>query len=279
MDSLVILSLKLAVGLIMFSLGLNSTMSDAAYLLHNPKLLIKSIISMNLIMPFVAVTMILTLGLKQEVNLALFALAISPIPPLLPNKALKAGGKISYTVSLLFIMALLSIIFIPLSVELMGIANLKDFYVSPLVVLKVIGVTLIGPLLFGLIINKVALLFAQKIKKVVSITAMILLIAGIIPLLIKLMPIVITLFGNLTILSLLIFIISGLVVGHLLGGPVEDDRTVLALTTSTRHPGIAIVICMTVMPEVKLAVAVILLYLIINLIVSIPYIKWRKKTS
>ena len=102
MDSLVILSLKLAVGLIMFSLGLNSTMSDAAYLLHNPKLLIKSIISMNLIMPFVAVTMILTLGLKQEVNLALFALAISPIPPLLPNKALKAGGKISYTVSLLF---------------------------------------------------------------------------------------------------------------------------------------------------------------------------------
>ncbi|MFZ1323264.1 MAG: Na+-dependent transporter [Ignavibacteria bacterium] len=279
MESFVMLSIKLAVGLIMFSLGLNSVMRDAIYLIHNPKLLLKSIISMNLIMPLIAVIMIFTFGLKEEVKLALFAIAISPIPPLLPNKALKAGGKISYTVSLLLIMALLSIIFIPLSVELMGIAILKDLYVSPLVVIEVMGITLIGPLVIGLIINKAVPLFAQKIKKIISITAVILLIAGVIPLLIKLMPVVITLFGNLTLVSILIFIFTGLIVGHLLGGPVEDDRTVLALTTSTRHPGIAIVICLTVMPEQKLAVAVILLYLLINVIVSLPYIKWRKKTS
>jgi len=279
MESLVLLSVKLAVGLIMFSLGLNSTMNDATYLLHNPKLLLKSVISMNIIMPLIAVVMIFTFGLKEEVKLALFAISISPIPPLLPNKALKAGGKVSYTVSLLFIMALLSIVFIPLSVELMGIAILKNLYVSPLVIIKVMGLTLIGPLLIGLIINKAVPAFALKIKKIVSITAMILLIAGIIPLLIKLMPVVITLFGNLTLVSILIFIFTGLLFGHLLGGPVEDDRTVLALTSSTRHPGIAMVICLTVMPEQKLAVAVILLYLIINVIVSLPYIKWRKKVS
>lgn len=279
MESIAILSIKLAIGLIMFSLGLHSSMKDAVYLIHNPKLLLKSILSMNIIMPLIAVFMIFTFGLKEEVKLALFALAISPIPPLLPNKALKAGGKVSYTVSLILIMALLSIIFIPLSVELMGIAILRNLYVSPLVVLKVMGITLIGPLVTGLIINKTAPLFAQKIKKIVSISALILLIAGVIPLLIKLMPLVITLFGNLTLVSILIFILTGLIVGHLLGGPVVEDRTVLALTTSTRHPGIAIVICLTVMPEKKLAVAVILLYLIINVIVSLPYIKWRKKTS
>jgi BASS family bile acid:Na+ symporter len=69
----------------------------------------------------------------------------------------------------------------------------------------------------------------------------------------------------------------GLAVGHLFGGPNPEDRTVLALSTATRHPGVALAIAGANAPGGnKTVLAAVLLYLIVNAIVSIPYVNWRK---
>jgi BASS family bile acid:Na+ symporter len=84
------------------------------------------------------------------------------------------------------------------------------------------------------------------------------------------------LLGNGVGLMLAVFALIGLLVGHLLGGPVPGDRTTLAISTAARHPAVAMTIVSATQADKKSALAVILLYLIISFIVTIPYQRWRK---
>ena len=49
----------------------------------------------------VAVALAVAFDFTPVVEVALLALAISPVPPLLPGKEFKAGGRASYTIGLL----------------------------------------------------------------------------------------------------------------------------------------------------------------------------------
>jgi len=66
-------------------------------------------------------------------------------------------------------------------------------------------------------------------------------------------------------------------VGHLLGGPRPDERQVLALTTSSRHPGVAFVVASANFAEPKLVLAAVLLYVLVNALVSLAYLAWSKR--
>jgi BASS family bile acid:Na+ symporter len=102
-------------------------------------------------------------------------------------------------------------------------------------------------------------------------------VAGAIPILIVAWPAISSLVKEGGILPIAIFVLMGLAVGHLFGGPDPDDRTVLALSTATRHPGVALAIASANVPDGnKTVLAAVLLYMIVNGIVSIPYVNWRK---
>jgi BASS family bile acid:Na+ symporter len=76
--------------------------------------------------------------------------------------------------------------------------------------------------------------------------------------------------------ALAIFIVIGLAVGHVLGGPDPESAGVLALSTACRHPIIAMTIAAANFPEERFG-AIIILYLLVNIVLSIPYIVWQKK--
>ena len=87
-------------------------------------------------------------------------------------------------------------------------------------------------------------------------------------------PAAISLVGNGTLLAIAIFVTVGLIAGALLGGPNASDRTVLALSTASRHPGIALAIARANFPNEKLVLPAILLYLIVNALLSWIFLKW-----
>jgi bile acid:Na+ symporter, BASS family len=71
----------------------------------------------------------------------------------------------------------------------------------------------------------------------------------------------------------------GLAVGHILGGPLAGDRTALAISTSSRHPAVALAIATSgTVSEPKPELAIILLYLVVASIIALPYQRWRKPT-
>jgi len=77
-------------------------------------------------------------------------------------------------------------------------------------------------------------------------------------------------------LAIAAFSLCTLFIGHLLGGPVEENRSVLALCTATRHPFIAITLIQANFATEKLAVPAVFMALIVTSIASIPYMRMRK---
>jgi bile acid:Na+ symporter, BASS family len=83
--------------------------------------------------------------------------------------------------------------------------------------------------------------------------------------------------GNGTLLVLAVFAAVGLAVGHWLGGSNPDHRTVLALATSARHPAVALAIAGANFEQQRAVLGVLVLYLVIGTVVSLPYVMWRKR--
>jgi BASS family bile acid:Na+ symporter len=69
---------------------------------------------MDVILPLVAIGLVTAFELRPAVKIALVALSVSPVPPILPNKAMRAGGQANYTIGLLTAMALVSMVAVPM---------------------------------------------------------------------------------------------------------------------------------------------------------------------
>lgn len=81
-------------------------------------------------------------------------------------------------------------------------------------------------------------------------------------------------------LALALFMIAGTAVGHFLGGPIAEDRMVLAIATSSRHPGLALAITKANYPEQGMLVAgAVVIYLIFRLILALLYLRWRRHAA
>jgi BASS family bile acid:Na+ symporter len=89
----------------------------------------------------------------------------------------------------------------------------------------------------------------------------------------------IPLIGNGTLAAMLAFSLIGLGVGHLLGGRVPGDRATLALSTAARHPGVAMAIAKVNFPEQTLVLPAVLMYILLNAIVSLGYSRWAAKRA
>jgi BASS family bile acid:Na+ symporter len=108
----------------------------------------------------------------------------------------------------------------------------------------------------------------------------VLLVAGALPLLLVAWKTFGTLAGNGSMLALALFMIAGTAAGHFLGGLEAEDRMVLAIATSSRHPGLALAIAKANYPEqITLVAGAVVIYLILRLALAIPYIRWRRQAA
>lgn len=275
-QEIALLALKMSVLAIVFSLGLRATIRDVAYLFGRPWLLVRSIISMNVVMVFFAIVVILLFPMALPVKVALIALSLSPVPPILPNKQSKAGGNTAYSVSLLVIASLVSIVLIPLALTIVGKIFGAQYGVSTGKLVSIILMSIIVPLCFGIAVRQVLPALAEKIARPVGVLAMALLVLSALPIAYATGFVLWQLVGNGVVIFLLLFSLLGLAFGHFLGGPDDDDRTVLALATATRHPAIALAIATINFPEETTMLAVLLWHLIFAIVISVPYVRWRK---
>ena len=139
------LTLKLSILLVEFSLGLRTGFEDILHLFRHPALFVRSLAAMYLVVPFFALSAALAFPLNGPVKIALVALALSPVPPLLPKKQLKAGGGRSYIASLLFTAALISIVFVPVVLSLLTSVFSVGLEISPLALARFVFLMILAP--------------------------------------------------------------------------------------------------------------------------------------
>jgi bile acid:Na+ symporter, BASS family len=277
--SLIPLILQVSIWLTVFALGLRAGVSDVVFVLQRPWVLVRSLLAMMVIMPVVAVLLVKVMNLPSSVALALVALSLAPVPPLLPGKQEKAGARQSYSIGLLVAASLVSIVWLPIAVKLVGAAFNYDLRVPAATIGGMMLFTILAPLAVGVLFRRLAPGAADKLQPIAKALGMLLLIGAVIPVLITKWPAIRALVGDGTLLAFAVFVFAGLAAGHLLGGPEQEDRTVLATAAASHHPGIALQIAQLNFPDEPSIAPAVLLYLIATAVLTMPYILWRKRVA
>jgi BASS family bile acid:Na+ symporter len=270
-------TILLSVMLMVLSFSPLATWRDATSLFRKPSLLLRSLLAMNVLLPLFAAALVALFALRPAVAIALIALAASPVPPFLPQKQLTLVAHHEYVYGLLGATSLLSVVLGPLVIALIGLAFSLKADIAAAAIGRVVALTVLIPFALGLVIHRRIPTFALRASPLVNKTGILLLVVAMVPVLITMWPAMISLIGDGTLVAIIVFVAVGLTVGHLLGGPNPDDRTVLALATATRHPGVAFVICAGIFPAEKLVAPALILYLLVGAVASAPYVMWRKR--
>jgi len=276
---LIRLAVVTSIFLTVLGLGLSATWRDATFLLRERGLLFRSLVSMFVVMPVVVAVVAQVSNLPEDVKIALVALAIAPVPPILPKRELGAGGRSGYAVGLLVVGALIAIVYVPLAVEILDRIFGRHGDVSPLAIGKIVLITILAPLLIGMAIRQWAPSVAAKGAGPVLTIGMILLVAACIPLLMATWRAIEALFGDGTVLIIALVAAGGLFLGHALGGPRPEDRIVLALSTALRHPAVALAVATSGVMQTKSELAAVLLYVVVSFLVSLLYVMWRRRRA
>jgi bile acid:Na+ symporter, BASS family len=276
---LIPLVLKISVVAIVFAIGLHARPADLLFLVKRPGQLARSLLSMTVLMPLVAFALVRAMSLPHPVAIMLVALSLAPVPPLLPRRQAKAHGHAAYSISLLVAAGLVSLVWIPLAIEVDQRLFGVPLGVPLTAVAMLVGMTILGPLAVGIVVGLLAPGLAARIAQILSILGMLLLVAASGVILASQWRLMGDLIGDGTLLAMALFIIAGLTIGHLLGGPDPDDRTVLAMATASRHPAIALAIAHINFPGEKAVITAVLLFLIANVVICAPYVAWRKRAG
>jgi BASS family bile acid:Na+ symporter len=276
LKQLVMLALQISVVFTVFSYGLKTTAADLLYVLKRPRLLAQSLIAVFVIMPVIAFALARLFDIRPVVEISLVALAISPVPPLLPMKETKAGGRVSNALGLVALLALLSIAAAPLAVEALERLSGQSLEISPAAIARLAMISVLVPLAVGMVVRALVPAFADRIEGFVGLVAKVLLLAASIVLIATVWRSVWDATGRGGILAIVVFVAAGLAVGHLLGGPERKESVVLGLSTACRHPAIAFAMASANFPEQRFGGAIIL-YLLVSTLVCFPYVKWNRQ--
>jgi BASS family bile acid:Na+ symporter len=276
LEHMVMLALQASILGTVFGFGLKTSVSDLLYVLRRPGLLARSLLAVFVIMPVVAVLLVRIFNFLPAVEVVLIALAISPVPPLLPKRESQYGGLASYGLGLMAVLALVAIVAIPAALDLLGLLFGRSLAVAPGAVAGLVLKTTLAPMAAGLAVRAMAPQNAERIEKVVTPLAAALMAIGVVALVIGTASAMWALVGGGTLVAFVLYTLLGLFVGHLLGGPNPDESAVLALSTAYRHPVIALTLATTNFPDQEFG-ALVLLYLIVGAVAGIPYLMWLRR--
>jgi BASS family bile acid:Na+ symporter len=264
--------LKITVTIIIFGIGLDSTPHDAVRLFRHPALLLRSVLAMYVLVPMAAVGLVILLPLPPGAEAALLVLAVSAGAPLLPRKLLGIGDG-AYTFSLVVVSAVLAVILVPLWLEMLGPLFPRLPRLAPEKTALVLGESFFLPLLAGMAVRRVFPEVAARTGgRVVGLAGLAMTLAAIALLAVNLHVVLEVKWQGIAALALLI--LMALVIGHLAGGPEEENRSALAVACATRHIGVAVFVA-TSLPGGRTA-AVISIYIAVSVAITLPYTRWRR---
>lgn len=270
------LLLTLSLGGLVVGVGLNASRDDLLYVLRRRVLLTKAILAVNVIPVTVAIALTYFLPLEPVVKAGIILMAISPVPPLVPGQQLSVGARKNYAYGVYVAMALLTIVVVPISLWAAGQVMGHEATISFRTMAKTVTTGVLIPLTIGVVARWLAPAFAARAAPWLFRLSMLLVVLVFLPILVSIWPAVVQLVGKGALAVMAVVVAIALAGGHLLGGPDIEDRATLAIASSVRHPGIAMMLANANF-ENKGVTAAVLMFLLVGAVVGIPYKQWIKR--
>jgi BASS family bile acid:Na+ symporter len=277
--SVATIALDLSLVSTVFSYGLRAQRDELRSMRRQPRLLLLSLIALFVLTPALALVIVETVPMPLIAKVAIVALSLSIIPPLLPQKELKAGGNSTYAIGLTVTSAVLAVAIIPAQVAFLGDLTRRPYGLDPVEVLAVVVPLLAIPLAVGFILGRRWPDLAERIGAPLTRIAGIATLVALAVVLVAAFPSVREILDVGTVTAMVLFNIGAVAVGHLMGGPDRANSIVLGISSASRHPSIALTIATANYPGRNFAGAVVLCLLINSAVCSAYIRRWGPQTD
>lgn len=209
--------MPIALGIIMFGLGLSLTVDDFKRVYKYPKAVFIGLFCQLIILPIVCLGLTYLFGLSPELAVGLMLLAASPGGPTANLYSHLFGGDVALNITLTAVNSVLALFTLPLIVNFSISHFMQLNEVVPLQLSKVIEVFLIVmiPVSIGMIVNSKSKTFTKKIAGIVKVLSAIFLLLIIVAAIFKEKEYILTYFKQAG-LAALTFNILSLLIGYMM---------------------------------------------------------------
>jgi BASS family bile acid:Na+ symporter len=267
----------------MLAIGINQSFQDIMFLWRQPELLLRSLLAVIVLVPLAVGLMLWVFDLPPGIATGLALLAAAPGAPLMAKRTQMAGGDPAFAASLQLKLALLAVVITPVTLAIYyALFELATERVTPFkVALQVAEVTFL-PVTIGMFIQLLAPKFTERIGKFVRLFANILFIVLFVVLIVILalkpdLRAMLNL-GGLPTTAIIIMVGISLAIGHLLGGPIREQRSVLAIASIARNIGLALFIAGLSDYGEKI-IPTLITFTFLGAFLAVPYSIWSKRQT
>ena len=222
----------------MLAVGLNLSVGQILAPLRNGKLVSLALLANFVVMPLGTFAIEKLLRLDQSLAVGLLLLGTAAGAPFLPKLAQIAKGNVAFSVGLMVLLMVVTVGYMPLVLPLL----LEGVSVDPLKMVRSLVLLMLLPLAVGLAMKARFEVAAARVKPVLDAVSNLSLILVTVLIWVTNFDKVLGIFGTRGILGGILFIVLGIGIGHLLGGPGLDTRRVLALGTAQRNIAAALLV-------------------------------------
>jgi BASS family bile acid:Na+ symporter len=260
----------------MLAIGVNLSFQQMMSLWRRPGLLLRSLLAVILLVPLVVLLLLRWLDLPPAVATGLAVLAAAPGAPLTHKRSRMAGGSPTYSASLQLTLALLAVLITPLTLAIFhALFEIQTESVKLFEVARQVALVQLLPVSLGLLVQrfgpKLATMIGHPLNVIANIFFLVLVILALIPGFRMIVHL-----GGLPILAIVMTVVVALTIGHILGGPTQDERSALAVASIARNIGLALFIT-TLSGVENDIIPTLLSYMLLGAIVVIPYSLWSKR--
>lgn len=222
----------------MASMGLSLKLPQIVAPLKDIRLVIFALIANFVVVPVVAILLTLVFPLEEPLRIGLILLATAAGAPFLPKLAEVAKGSTAFSVGLMVLLMVVTIIYLPIVLPLL----LGGVAVSPWDIAQSLILMMLLPLAIGLFVKSRYEEIAAKVQPTFGQASnMAILLLTVLGLVLNFKS-MIGLVGSWGILAGVIFIVLAVAAGYLLGGTDSQLRSVMGLGAGQRNVSAALVV-------------------------------------
>lgn len=275
-NPLILMLVTVTIFFLMLALGSKLSVENILSFWRKPALVFRALLAVSLLVPLEVIVLMKFFHLPPEVTIGLALLAAAPGAPLSTKRSQIAGGSLGYAASLQLTLAILAVFVTPSTLAIFAIlfADISQ-KVAILDVARQVMLVQILPVSLGLVINKFAPTFAQKIAQPLTLIADSLFLGLLILACIFGLPLLYKLWV-LPLEAIAIMVIASLGIGHALGRFDDDSRSTLAIFCVARNFGLALFIAILNHVEQQV-IPTLVAYLILGTCICVPYSIWNKR--
>ncbi|MCW3493574.1 bile acid:sodium symporter family protein [Microbacterium sp. SSM24] len=257
MSALTTIGLPVALGIIMFGLGLSLTLGDFARVLKQPKAVIVALLCQLILLPAICFGLVLAFQLPPVLAVGMMMLAASPGGTTANLYSHLFRGDVALNISLTAVNSVISVITLPL------ITNFAIAYFDPFddelgmqwaKVLEVFAIVLV-PVAIGMVVRRLWPAFAKAMDKPVRIASVVILVVVIAGAVASNWTLLVENFARLSLITIVFCLIS-LTVGYLVPRLLKvGKRQAIAASfeIGIHNATLAIVIAQTVLMSTELS--------------------------